>query len=212
MNFINSQYINAEMTHCTVQKDYLSMRENGINIRVMDGLLYKPPGFWISVNYGWEEWSGAEEFQQDRDVHCNVYIKPNLTFIKIESVEDANELVRFLIPDMQNRFPELNGYTGFGWSMRDDKPKREFPISDMLNMSRYMIEHHEKGISLTSNMVWKKALQSCHGIYYKNNWDLHMNTIFNTWDCDSLVLFDPSNVISIMKRDKIYETPKETKE
>jgi len=189
MNFINSQYINTDLTHCTVEDDYISMRENGIHVRMTGdkGLIYKPPGFWISVNYGWEEWSGAENFQQDRDVQCNVFIKPNLTFIRISTVDEANELIRFLLPNM-----------------RDYNPGFHFEISDLIQFSHYEFEQIKKGKKVNSGTTWNNALNSCDGIYYENSWELHMNTIFNTWDCDSLVLFDPSNVLSIMKKDKIH--------
>jgi len=205
MKFINSQYINAEMTHCTVQNDYLSMRENGINIRVKDGLLYKPPGFWISVNYGWEEWSGAEEFQQDRNVQCNVYVKPNLTFIKISTVEEANELAMFLLPDLFNIIGMQDNVFSRMFPTFSSWPEMDRPISDLISFSRYEIYMTQKtGKPVRSIETWKKALESCDGIYYENSWDLHMDTFFNTWDCDSLILFDPSNVISIMKRDRDY--------
>ncbi len=169
----------------TTKDGYTGMKKNGINIRVPDGMMYKPPGFWISVNYGWEEWSSAEGFQQHRDnIQCNVFINPNLTFIRISTIEQANELVRFLLPDMKNYYPEFH---------RD--------ISDLINFSRYGTEIYNKtGKKLGSLEAWKKALESCDGIYYENSWELHMDTIFNTWDCDSLVLFDPRNVISLQKQ------------
>ena len=123
-----------------------------------------------------------------------MYLKPNLTFIRIESIEDANELVRFLLPDIKNEFPDLNHPFG------GDFPGGEFPVSDLLNFSRYQINLLRKGVEMIQREVWGRALASFDGIYYVNSWELHMNTIFNTWDCDTLLLFDPRNIISLQKK------------
>ena len=191
MNFINSQYVTAPLTHLTPEDGYIGMKKNGIKLvdRGKDGLIYKPPGFFISMNGDWERWCTGEGF---RDVYeetiCDVYIKPNLTFIRIENIEDANELVRFILPDIKNEFPDLNHPFG-----------GEFPISDLLNFSRYQINLLRKGVEMIQREVWGKALANFDGIYYVNSWGLHMHTIFNTWDCDTLMLFDPRNVISLQK-------------
>ncbi len=79
----------------------------------------------------------------------------------------------------------------------------EFPISDLLNFSRYQMNLLKKGVELIHRKVWGRALSGCDGIYYVNSWALHMNTIFNTWDCDTLLLFDPRNIVSLQKRDNI---------
>lgn len=192
MNFIQSQYITAPLTHLTPEDGYHGMKENGIKIadRGRDALIYKPPGFFISVNGDWERWCESEQFRDvESETICEVYIKPNLTFIKIENVEDANELVRFLLPDIKNEFPDLN--ESFGG---------EFPISDLLNFSRYQFNLIKKGVEMIQREVWGRALASFDGIYYVNSWELHMNTIFNTWDCDTLLLFDPRNVISLVRK------------
>ena len=194
MNFIQSQYITAKLTHLTPEDGYNGMKKNGIKIadRGRDALIYKPPGFFISMNGDWERWCEAEQFRDvDEETICEVYIKPNLTFIRIENVEDANELVRFLLPDIKN---ELNHLFG------GDFPGGEFPISDLLNFSRYQFNLLKKGVELIHREVWGRALASYDGIYYVNSWELHMNTIFNTWDCDTLMLFDPRNVTSLQKQ------------
>ena len=77
------------------------MRKNGIKItdHGNDALLYKSPAFWISVDYGWEQWCTWENFRDvQKEVICNVFLKPNLLFIKIQTVDDANELFNFLLP------------------------------------------------------------------------------------------------------------------
>ena len=199
MKFINSQYITAPLTHLTPEDGYNGMMLNGIKVcdRGKDALIYKPPGFFISMNGDWERWCESEQFRDvQAETICNVHIKPNLTFIRIENVEDANHLVRFLLPDIKNEFPDLNHLFGSNF------PGDEFPISDLLNFSRYQINLLKKGVELIHREVWGRALASCDGIYYVNSWELHMNTIFNTWDCDTLMLFDPRNVISIQKKDK----------
>jgi len=186
MKFINSQYITDPLTHLTPEDGYIGMKKNGIKIvdRGKDGLIYKPPGFFISMNGDWERWCTGEEFRDvEEETICEVYIKPNLTFIRIESIEDAENLVRFLLPDI----PNYN--LGF-----------QYNISDFINFSHYEIEYLRKGEKLTQRKVWTSALDSCDGIYYVNSWELHMNTIFNTWDCDTLILFDPRNVISLQKK------------
>ncbi len=174
------------------------MKKNGIKISDLGNksLIYKPPGFFISMNGDWERWCESEHFRDvDKETICEVYIKPNLTFIRIENVEDANDLVRFLLPDIKNEFPDLNQtFSGV-------YPRGEFPISDLLNFSRYQIKMLKKGVDLIHREVWGKALASCDGVYYVNSWKLHMNTIFNTWDCDTLMLFDPRNVTSLQKKD-----------
>jgi len=130
----------------------------------------------------------------EKETICKVYVKPNLTFIRIENVEDANDLVRFILPDIKNEFPDLYQTFGGGY------PRGEFPISDMLNFSGYQMNLLKKGVVINYREVWGKALASCDGIYYVNSWELHANTIFNTWDCDTLLLFDPRNVISLQKK------------
>jgi len=192
LKFINSQYITAPLTHLTPEDGYIGMKKNGIKIsdRGKDALIYKPPGFFISMNGDWERWCVSEQFRDvKKETICKVYVKPNLTFIRIENIEDANDLVRFLLPDIKNEFPDLNNSFG-----------GEFPISDLLNFSRYQINLLKKGVDMIHREVWGKALDSCDGIYYVNSWELHINTIFNTWDCDTLMLFDPRNVISLQKK------------
>lgn len=197
MKFINSQYVTSPLTHLTPEDGYIGMKKNGIKIidRGREALIYKPPGFFISMNGDWERWCESEQFRDvDNETICDVYIKPNLTFIRIENVEDANNLVRFLLPDIRNEFPELNDTYG------GEFPGGEFPISDLLNFSRYQINLIKKGVELIHREVWGRALDGYDGIYYTNSWDLHMHTIFNTWDCDTLLLFDPRNIISLQKK------------
>jgi hypothetical protein len=169
------------------------MMNNGIKIqdRGDDALLYKPPGFWISVNGDWEEWCTGNEF---RDVEgstiCDVYLKPNLSFIRISTVSDADELFLFLIPELKhhNLFPEYS----FSCS-----------LSDLMNISQYQITQLQKGNIVTARSVWSKALENCDGIYYDDSSDLHFHTIFNTWDCNSIVLFDSTNA-TISKQEELY--------
>ena len=181
MNFIQSQYITAPLTHLTPEDGYHGMKKNGIKIsdRGRDALIYKPPGFFISMNGDWERWCESEQFRDvKKETICDVYVKPNLTFIRIENIEDANDLIRFILPDIKNEFPDLNNSFG-----------GEFPINLL-----------KKGVDLGHREVWGKVLASCDGIYYVNSWELHINTIFNTWDCDTLMLFDPRNVVSLQKK------------
>ena len=51
MNLINSQYITEPLTHLTPEDGYIGMKKNGIKLvdRGKDGLIYKPPGFFISM-------------------------------------------------------------------------------------------------------------------------------------------------------------------
>ncbi len=44
------------MTHLTPEKGYQGMKKTGIKISDMgdNALLYKPPGFWISLDGEWE--------------------------------------------------------------------------------------------------------------------------------------------------------------
>ena len=185
MNFINSQYITEKLTHLTPHEGYDGMRKNGIKVtdRGSDSLLYKPPGFWISVNGDWERWCESENFRDVKnETICDVYLKSNLLFIKISTVEDSDELIRFLLPDM----PDYN-------------PGFRFNISDLINFSHYEFERLKKGFHITAREVWRNAMNSCDGIYYVNSCALHFQTIFNTWDCDSIMLFDPRNILSIIK-------------
>ncbi len=192
MKFINSQYITTPLTHLTPEDGYIGMKKNGIKIidRGKDALIYKPPGFFISMNGDWERWCVSEEFRDVKnETICNVHLKPNLTFIRIDNVSDANELVLFLLPDIKNEFPDLNDPLG-----------GEFPISDLLNFSRYQMNLLKKGVDMIQRKVWGRALAEYDGIYYVNSWELHMNTIFNTWDCDTLLLFDPRNIVSLVRK------------
>ena len=187
MNFINSQYITSKMTHLTPEEGYLGMKKTGIKIpdRGNTALLYKPPGFWISLDGDWEDWCTSEEFRNvDVETICNVYLKPNLTFIRISTVEDANELMLFLVPELSLHYVKSNF----------------FPLSDLMTIIHYQIHELHKGNLVTARKVWANALNNCDGIYYENSGDLHFHTIFNTWDCNSIMLFDPRNV-SITKRD-----------
>ena len=140
----------------------------------------KPPGFWISLDGDWEDWCTSEEFRDvDAETICDVYLKPNLTFIRISTVKDADELMSFLVPELYlHRYEEAY-----------------FPLSDLLTISKYQMHELSKGNLVTARKVWRNALESCDGIYYENSGDLHFHTIFNTWDCSSIMLFDPSNVI-----------------
>jgi len=189
LNFINSQYITANLTHLTHEKGYDGMIKNGIKIgdRGDTALIYKPPGFWISVDGDWERWCISEEFRDvERETICNVYLKPNLIFIRISTVEQADELALFLLPELENRFPDVG-----------------FHLSDLINFSHYHIEKLRQGIPVTQRTVWANALGNYDGIYYENSGNLHFDTFFNTWDCDSLMLFDPRNA-SLSKQERYY--------
>jgi len=167
------------MTHLTPEKGYQGMKKTGIKILDMGdtALLYKPSGFWISVDGGWEDWCTSEEFRDvQNETICDVYLKPNLTFIRISTVQDANELMLFLVP-------ELYLY----------KSESDFPLSDLMTISRYQIHELYKGNLVTARKVWRKAFDICDGIYYEDSGDLHFHTFFNTWDCSSIMLFDPHN-------------------
>jgi len=192
LNYINSHYITENLTHLTSHEGYDGMIKNGIKLtdRGDDALLYKPPGFWISINGDWERWCTVEEFRDVKEsTICDVYLKPNLLFIRISTVSDADELFLFLIPELKhhNLFPEYSFST---------------PLSDLINISQYQIEQLHKGNRVTARSVWGKALDTCDGIYYENSSDLHFHTIFNTWDCDSLMLFDPRNA-TISKKEQL---------
>ena len=189
MNFISSQYITCDMTHLTSENGYQGMIKNGIKIgdHGINGLIYKPPGFWISLDGDWERWCISEEFRDvENSTICNVYLKPNLTFIRISTVDDADELVRFILPNLKNRYPKM-----------------DFHLSGMLNFSYMPIIELHKGNILTQRDVWAHALDSYDGIYYDNSMDLHFDTFFNTWDCDSLMLFDPKHV-TLFKQERHY--------
>ncbi len=192
MNYINSQYITQSLTHQTSHIGYDGMKKNGIKLSDMgdDALLYKPPGFWISINGDWERWCTGEEFRDVKNATiCDVYLKPNLLFIRISTVLDADELFLFLIPELKDHY---DGFSDFSSS-----------LSDLISISRYQIHELYKGNLVTARSVWSKALEICDGIYFENSTDLHFHTIFNTWDCDSIVLFDPSNV-TISKKEQVY--------
>jgi len=193
MNYINSQCITENLTHLTSHDGYDGMMSNGIKIKDKgnNALLYKPPGFWISINEDWESWCTGEEFIDVKEsIICNVYLKPNLLFIRISTVSDADELFLFLIPDLKhyNLFPEYSFSS---------------PLSDLINISQYQIEQLQKGNFVTARSVWGNALDVCDGIYYENSSDLHFNTIFNTWDCSCIVLFDSTNA-TISKKEQRY--------
>ena len=195
MNYINSQHITQSLTHQTSHEGYNSIIKNGIKLTDMgdDALLYKPPGFWISINGDWERWCTGEEFRDVQNATiCDVYLKPNLLFIRISTVPDADELFLFLIPELQDHHHD---FTDSFFSSS---------LSDLINISRYQIHELQKGNLVTARSVWSKALDVCDGIYYENSSDLHFHTIFNTWDCDSLVLFDPSNV-TLSKKELRYD-------
>jgi len=193
MNYINSQCITENLTHVTSHEGYDGMMSSGIKIvaRGDNALLYKPPGFWISINGDWERWCTGEEFVDvENAITCDVYLKPNLLFIRISTVYDADELFLFLIPELKhhNLFSEHSFST---------------PLSDLINISNYQIEQLRKGNLVTARSIWGKALDTCDGIYYENSSDLHFHTIFNTWDCDSIVLFDSTNA-TISKKEKLH--------
>jgi len=187
MNFINSQYITSKMTHLTPEDGYLGMKKTGIKIpdRGDNALLYKPSGFWISLDGDWEKWCTSEEFRDvPNETICDVYLKPNLTFIRISTVKDADELFSFLIPKLHNHRIHVHNFLDM-----------DFPLSDLLTVSRYHMHELQKGKLVTARQVWSNALNRCDGIYYENSGDLHFHTVFNTWDCSSIMLFDPRNAI-----------------
>ncbi len=192
MNYINSHCITEKLTHVTSHDGYHGMISNGIKLSDMgnQALLYKPPGFWISINEDWELWCTGNEFGDiENAIICNVYLKPNLLFIKISTVNDADELFLFLIPELKRHtiFPEYS----FSSS-----------VCDLMNISQYQIDQLQKGNLVTARSVWSNAMNNCDGIYYENSSDLHFHTIFNTWDASSIVLFDPSNA-TISKKEKL---------
>ena len=187
MNFIQSENITAKLTHVTELEDYQLMLKNGIKVKDMGeaGLIYKPSGFWISVDGDWERWCTAERWgMNDKSIICDIKIKPKLKFLKISSVHEANLLIRFLVPDIP--VYDFNGFTVNRY--------------DILNITHHMIECAKKGIRLTAKILWKNVLDNYDGVYYENSGSLHMHSMFNAWDASSIVLFDPRNVSSMQKR------------
>jgi len=187
MRSINSEDITAKLTHVTKLEDYQLMVKNGIKVKDMGdtGLIYKPPGFWISIDGDWERWCTAEEWGiNDKSIICDVKIKSDLKFIRIASVHEANLLIRFLAPDIP-----VYDFNGF-----------KVESCDLLNVTHYMLEYTRRGILLTSKILWKNVLDNYDGVYYENSGSLHMNSMFNAWDASSIVIFDPRNVISLQKK------------
>jgi len=178
---MKSQDITAKLTHVTELKDYHLMVKNGIKVKDMGshGLIYKPPGFWISIDGDWERWCTAEEWGMgDKSIICKVKIKADLEFLKISSVLEANNLIKFLVPDIP--IYDFNGFT--------------VDRCDLLNVTHYMLECSKNGILLTARMLWKNVLDNYDGVYYENSGSLHMHSMFNAWDASSIVIFDPRNV------------------
>jgi len=197
MNFIQSQFITAKLTKLLPQEDYINIKKTQIYLvdHGETALLYKPPGFWISVDGDWERWCTSENFRDvEEETIADIYLKPNLVFIKISTVDDAEELIQFLLPKIKDEFPELGGEP-----FLEAFPYRKgLPVCDLLNFSRYQINEYRKGNRLNQRDVWANALNTCDGIYYENSWELHMHSIFNTWDASSIMLFDPRNIASIV--------------
>jgi len=178
---IQSEDITAKLTHVTKLEHYELMVTNGIKVKDMGeaGIIYKPPGFWISVDGDWERWCTGEEWgMNDKSIICDVIIKPDLKLLKISSVLEANLLIRFLVPDIP--VYDFNGFT--------------VEPCDLLNVTHYMLHCHRKGIRLTAKMLWKNVLDSYDGVYYENSGSLHMHSMFNAWDASSIVIFDSRNV------------------
>ncbi len=171
----------AKLTHVTELEDLQLMVKNGIKIKDMGdhGLIYKPPGFWISIDGDWERWCKCEEWgMNDKSIICDVKIKSGLKFIRISSIMEANQLIRFLAPDI----PVYEFGSGFTVNQ-----------CDLLNVTHYMLECSKKGIHLTAKMLWKNVMDNYDGVYYENSGSLHMHSMFNAWDASSLVIFDPRN-------------------
>lgn len=184
MRIINSENILDKLTHVTSPDGAAKMIKNGIKVKDMGdaGLLYKPPGFWISMNEGWERWTRGNDFQNDKsNVILDVKLKPGLRFARVSSITDAETLIRYLVPDI----PQYE-FSGF-----------HVGRSDLLNVTHYMLEAHKQGLRLTAKMLWKKVLDNYDGVYYEDSETLHMRTMFNAWDVSSIVIFDPRNITLI---------------
>lgn len=181
MKCIQSQYITVPLTHVTELEDYHLMVKNGIKVKDMgdNGLIYKPPGFWISIDGDWERWCTAEGWgMDDKSIICKVKIKAGLNLLKISSVLEANNLIKFLVPDMP--IYDFDGFT--------------VDRCDLLNITHYMVECSKNGTRLTARMLWKNVLDNYDGVYYENSMSLHMHSMFNAWDASSIVIFDSRNV------------------
>ena len=70
-----------------------------------------------------------------------------------------------------------------------------FEVMDKSFIRRSFVISKYSKTPLTPRNVWANALNSCDGVYYEYSSDLHFDTMFNEWDCDSLVLFDTTNAI-----------------
>ncbi len=159
------------------------MKKEGIRIKERD-LLYKPPGFFISIDNEWEEWCSGNDFGNSDGVICDVYLKPNLEFLHVKTIEDANELSRILLPGIDSYHPFL---VDFGYAP-----------SDMMSFTQYQINECKKGRTIKPRDIWVKILENYDGVCYEYSSDLHLRTFFNTWDVSCIVLFDPENIVSLV--------------
>ena len=191
MDFIKSQNISEKLTHILNKKeDYDSIQKTGIKITTHEHyMLWKPEAFWISMEYDWEKWCHVEDFVNvSESVICDVTLKKDLRLLKVATIDDAENLARLLMPDIQpgDIFEHM-----YFKGLRFGKDAR---LADMITLSQYQMNNMKNG-KIIGPEFWNPITENYDGIYYLNSGSLHFDTFFNTWDAHCIALFDGKNAI-----------------
>lgn len=130
-------------------------------------------GLWaspVNSNWGWKDWCESEQFyKNDFSKYFVFKLKPNAKILTIRSLEDWDMILNEV-------FKDRDGYN----------------ILENLFLN---IDTNER------DMIWdyiSKFYDAILVIMDDNYDEMHMSFEFNSWDCDSIVVFNPE-VVNIVR-------------
>jgi len=165
MTIVKSDSIEGELTHW-LKNEHAPLALKGEFILQKGTISNKPRGLWLSWTKGWEEWCKVESFGDLPNKTClHAQLNPGLDIWLIDSMDDFLEV----------------------WG--DFKGKKAH-IKDYPTMN--IISLYESNF-----WQWLKDTKNIDGVALtdKGQCATRMRTWLYGWDCASIVIFNPDNVI-----------------
>ena len=139
--------------------------------------------FWASpvdTNYGWKDWCEDEQFNLDRFECSQTFtLKETANICTIDSMESLKEFMK-----------KYTKYSDF-----DENHNNVLKdVTDDMDLNRWFTFGSFK-------FDWNKVLHDYDGMEISHDFNFNiMHNIFNTWDCDSICIWNP-DIIELNYKD-----------
>ena len=165
MTIIKSCSIKGKLTHW-IYPNHVDKVLNGEFVLHFREGHNKPKGVWLSWNNGWERWCDSNKFGDLENKVClKAKLKPGFKIWLIDSMDDFLDL----------------------W--QEFKGKKIDPGDYSMNGMMALIKSGFWDWLRNKKQIGAIALTD------KGQWATRMETWLYGWDCQSIVVFDPKNII-----------------